>query len=199
MFAILGEIEFAVLGSPERFDSRRTYTYAEHQVVEDRPHLQWISDGLETITLELLMHASFTDPGAQLAALQAAGDDHQARALVFGSGEHRGYFVLTALGVHSRQLDANGYPIAIFVRVELKEWAIAEELAAAATLIPQTTPLAVAQLAPGSTALIAAQTSPASSLAGVSAVLSSPFPSGPAGPSMQAGDVPISQIVRSAN
>jgi hypothetical protein len=40
----------------------------------------------------MLFHISFTDPAAQLAALLAAADDHQARALVLGNGVFRGFF-----------------------------------------------------------------------------------------------------------
>jgi phage protein U len=199
MFAILGDIEFAVLGSPERMESRRAYSYAEHPVVEGVPRLQWIHDGLETITLELLLHASFTDPSAQLAALRAAGNDHQARPLVFGSGEHRGYFVVTTLSEHSRQLDASGNPIAILVRAELKEWAIASEISASATPVPLATPIAITPLAPDAAGPTSGQQSPVSAIAGVSAVLATPAPSGPSSPIIQAGDVTLGQILRSPN
>jgi phage protein U len=191
MFAILGEVEFAVLDSPERFESRREFRFAEHRVVEARPRLQWIHNGLETIALELLLHASFTDPAAQLAALRAAGEDHQARALVFGNGEHRGYFVVTALEVHSRQLDAWGNPIAIFVRLQLKEWAATHELAVGLASSVSSTPVALVPTLPGAFA-----PSGASSMAGMSVVMTSPTPTGATAPLIMPGDVPVARILR---
>jgi phage protein U len=98
MFALLGEISFEVIGSPEVFESSRRFDYAEHRVVEDRPRLQWLAADLESITLAMLFHISFTDPAAQLAALLAAADDHQARALVLGNGVFRGFFVVESGG-----------------------------------------------------------------------------------------------------
>jgi Phage P2 GpU len=86
MFALFGEISFEVIGSPEVFESSRRFDYAEHRVVEDRPRLQWLAADLESITLAMLFHISFTDPAAQLAALLSAAYDHQARALVLGNG-----------------------------------------------------------------------------------------------------------------
>ena len=64
MYAVLGEIIFDVLTSPQAFESARKYDYAEHKVVEDRPRLQWIADDLETLTLELSFHAQFINAHA---------------------------------------------------------------------------------------------------------------------------------------
>ncbi|HUY19268.1 MAG TPA: phage tail protein [Candidatus Binataceae bacterium] len=192
MFAIFGNIPFEVLGSPERMESKLGYDYAAHAVVEDKPLLQWVGDALQTIALELMFHASFTNPAAQLAALEAAAADHQARALVFGSGEYRGYFVVTSLGVTSRQLGPSGIAIAIQARLVLTEWAIGNQLDANAPPIPAFTPIAlVAALtpAPGSAAAV---------LAGVSALLNNPTSTGPGGAQLTPADVPPSQIVRSS-
>jgi hypothetical protein len=37
VFAILGEIPFQVVGSPEALSDSRSYDYAEHRVVQARP------------------------------------------------------------------------------------------------------------------------------------------------------------------
>ncbi len=47
MFALFGEIVFELLTSPDGIESLRSWDYAEHRVVEDRPKLQWIADDLE--------------------------------------------------------------------------------------------------------------------------------------------------------
>ena len=118
MFALLGEISFQVIGSPEIFESSRRFDYAEHRVVEDLPRLQWLAAELESITLAMLFHTSFTDPAAQLAALLAAGEDHQARALVLGNGVFRGFFVVESIATSDIQLGADASSIAIHVQAE---------------------------------------------------------------------------------
>jgi phage protein U len=200
MFAILGNIPFEVLGSPERMESKRGYDYAAHPVVEDKPLLQWVGDSLQTITLELMFHASFTNPAAQLAMLEAAASDHQARALVFGSGEYRGYFVVTSLSVTSRVLGPSGQAIAIQARLVLTEWAIGNELDPNAPPVPAFTPIALVATLPSGVSGSApdASASTASLLAGVSVLLNNPSSTGPASAQLMPDDVPTSQIVRSS-
>ena len=77
MFAILGEIIFEVLTSPEAFRSTTDYHYAEHKVIEARPRLQWIATELQKISLELGFHVAFTSPATQMNRLRAAAEDHQ--------------------------------------------------------------------------------------------------------------------------
>src|SRR5216684_1429670 len=100
MYAVLGEIIFDVLTSPQALESARKYDYAEHKVVEDRPRLQWIAADLETLTLELSFHDAFTNPQTQLMLLENAAEDHRARAFVYGNGIHRGYFVVSELAAN---------------------------------------------------------------------------------------------------
>jgi phage protein U len=122
MFAVLGEIVFEVLTSPESVRLVAAYSYAEHKVVEAPPRLQWLANELAKISLELGFHVAFSNPKAQMDALRAAGGDHQARALVFGNGVHRGYFVIETIEETQHQLADDGSYVAISARVELKEW-----------------------------------------------------------------------------
>ena len=147
MFALLGEIPFKVIGSPEVFESSRRFDYAEHRVVEDRPRLQWLATGLESITLAMLFHTSFTNPTAQLAALTAAAEDHQARALVLGNGVFRGLFVVEAVATSDIQLGADATPIAIRVQTKLREWAPGSEFDPAAPPRLATAPLGISPVA----------------------------------------------------
>jgi phage protein U len=122
MFAALGEITFLVLTSFENFRSTSGYRYAEHKVVEAPPRLQWIGDELEKISIDMRFHAAFTNPAIQMLALHSAAQDHQARALVFGNGVFRGYFVIESLEETHSQLADDGSYIAIEARLELHEW-----------------------------------------------------------------------------
>jgi len=144
MFAVLGEIEFQVLSSPHSFERRKPVDYAEHKIVEGKPRLQATGDGLEILTFEMLFHASFVNPDDQLAALEAAAGDHRARALVFGNGVHRGYFVISEISETAIASAADGTRIAARATVTLKEWAPDSQLTdPAAPPKPATPPLAV--------------------------------------------------------
>jgi len=215
MFAVLGEIPFELLGSPDGFESNRTWDYAEHRVVEDRPRLQWLADGLETIELAFQFHASFTDPAAQLDALIAAAGDHNARPLVFGNGIHRGYFVVSSILTTSRQMSASGGLIAITVRAELKEWALEAEIDPTAPPVAPFPLIGIVAAPAGITTGSIAYTggagvgaavgtsakgyvAPLISAPGVSPILSIPGVAGVTSPQLTAGDVPPSVIVRAA-
>jgi len=76
LFAVLGEIPFQVVGSPEGYESRRGYDFAEHRVIESKPRLQWLGNDLERLKFELRLHSSFTDPAAKLALLRSTAAAH---------------------------------------------------------------------------------------------------------------------------
>jgi phage protein U len=201
------------LGSPDVFESTRTWEYAEHRVVEDRPKLQWLASGLETISLDFHFHSSFTDPSTQATALTAAAEDHNARALVFGNAVHRGYFIVTSIRTTAQQMGANGELIAITVRATLKEWALESEIDSSALPVPSF-PLLGIVAAPestpanttthsnsgGTTATIGTSgqnyVAPAISAPGVSPLLSVPSVAGLTGPQVSLSDIPPSVIVR---
>lgn len=214
MFGTFGEITFEVLGSPISFESTYRWTYAEHDVVEARPRLQWLSESLRTIEFDLRFHASFTNPAAQLENLLAAARDHSARPLVLGNGEHQGYFVIVGLRTASTQMTAFGDVVSMKVHLELKEWALASEVDPSVAPQPGFVPIAIVPapegtetapvtysgalglttaIAPLSARYIATLTG----APGVSSILADPAPRGlPA--ALAPDDVPASAIVRSA-
>ncbi len=212
MFAIFGEIVFDVLDSPAGYESRRDFWYAEQRVLQARPRLQWIADGLAEIELEVRLHSSFTNPDLQLLALEAAAADHLARPLVFGNGNFRGFYILVSLAFAARQMSAVGDLIAATARLGLREWDFNPALGGVplpgalpvlgAVNAPTGYPTApVAYTAAGGVAsALAAPTAPYSAAPiaapGVSPVVSLPIPAGASAPRLTANDVPASQIVR---
>ncbi len=189
MFAVLGDIEFEVVGSPESYESADGYDFPEQRVIESKPRLQWVGDELERLNLELMWHASYTNPATQLALLRATAATHLALPLVFGDGGFRGFFVIESIKVKSQQLSAGGAPIAIRVAVALKEWiADAQSLFNSLSL----TTLGITTASTGTSASSSNGTTP-----GVSALLNIPSATGTSGPNLEADDVPTSVIVRS--
>jgi phage protein U len=177
VFAILGEIPFEVTSSPEALVAARHYDYAEHRVIEGRPRLQWIADALETIRLELLLHRTVSDPAASLALLQVAASSHSAMPLVFGNGDFRGYFVIVEIETLSRQLSGTGDPLAISVKLTLREFV--PEFDPAASSFSSFVPIAIAAF-------------------GTSALLAFAAPAAPISPRLQPADVRPATIVRAA-
>jgi phage protein U len=204
VFAELGQIRFQVVGSPEHLESERHFDYAELEVIEARPRLQWLGDNLERLTLDLMFHASFSDPAAQLAALLTAAHSHQGLPLVFGNGVFRGYFVIESVATRSAQLSASGAPIAVAARIELKEFALDSAVDPGAPPIPLFAPLALVTTAfgaagtPPALALPAATPGAALTPEGVTALINTPQAPGVPAPNLQAGDVPAAVITRSA-
>ena len=191
MFAVLGDIPFQVIGSPEALSDSRGYDYAEHRVVQDRPRLQWLADDLVRMRLEMLLHRSFTEPAASLLVLRQAASTHAALPLVFGNGDFRGYFVVTRIDTLSRQLSGSGDLFAISVRLTLCESPV--EFDPTAPAIPPFVPIAIVALATSTASSTAARVS-----TGISALAAIAAPSGSSSPILLHGDVPTSAIVRSA-
>ena len=192
MFAELGLIRFEVIGSPVGIESERNYVYAEQPVIEAQPRLQWTGDGLERLSFELLLHASFTNPELQALALRVAAETHQAMPLVLGNGIFRGFFVIETIATRAAQLDAGGAPIALRLRLGLKEWALDSMLDPGAAIVPSFAPLG---LIAGSSNTSAPPTPLAP--AGLSALLGNPAPSAPPTAILQPGDVSTAAITRS--
>jgi phage protein U len=191
LFAVLGEIQFEVVGSPEGYESAGAYDFPEHRVVESKPRLQWVGDGLERLKFDLMWHSSFTNPAAQLALLRATAAQHRALPLVFGNGGFRGFFVIESIAMKSQQFSAGGTPIAIRVALALKEWAIdAQQLLSSAQPVAEFPPLAIV------TALPAPGSGSIGLTPGVSALLRLPSATGASGPNLEAADVPAAVIVR---
>ncbi|MHB8382570.1 MAG: phage tail protein [Candidatus Binataceae bacterium] len=192
MFALLGLIRFEVVGSPEGIESELGYGYAEQPVIEAQPRLQWMGDSLERLAFDLLLHASLGNPELQAAALRVAAETHQAMPLVLGNGILRGLFVIETITTRSAQLDAGGAPIALRLRLGLKEWALDSILDPGAPAVPGFAPLALL----GASSVAAPPASPLSP-AGLSALLGNPASSGPASALQQPGDISTAAITRS--
>lgn len=193
MFAVLGDIEFEVVGSPEGYESAGAYDFPEQRVMESKPRLQWVGDDLERLKFELMWHSSFTNPAVQLARLRATAAQHLALPLVFGNGGFRGFYVIESIAVKSQQLSAGGAPIAIRVALALKEWVADAQLLSSARQVAEFSPLGITTASTGT-----AGSGSYGSTPGVSALLSIPSATGTSGPDLEADDVPAAVIVRSA-
>jgi len=123
MFAQLGSVQFDILTGFESLTSTSQYNYAEHAVIEGKPRLQYIGDGLDTVDITIRLHSSFYDPEGELKKLQDEAAKHEALPLVYGNGEYVGKFVVEEISKTTSQTDGKGNIIGVEVSLKLKEYA----------------------------------------------------------------------------
>lgn len=121
-FATLGNIVFKVLSGPVALDTSSLVEFAEHKLIEGKPRLQFMGEGLDTISIQIEFHSQFCKPENELSKLRAAKTRHQALALVYGNGRYKGRYVITDLNESLRQTSQRGDIISLEVRLTLKEW-----------------------------------------------------------------------------
>jgi len=121
-FVMLGTIGYARLTSPTAMDLTMGWQYAEHQVVEGKPLLQFMGANLDGFSLTFLFHASYCNPQKSYDALVALGDQHAAFPLTKGNGRYLGRFVITELSQAIQFSADDGTLLSIEVSATLKEY-----------------------------------------------------------------------------
>lgn len=121
-FAALGPISFSVIASPTAVETEDGWHFAEINLVETKPTLQWVGDELRRVRFSLFLHQMFADPKADLAALKDLADQHQAVPFVMGNGDLIGNFVIIGIRKTDEWMSDQGDPIALSAEVQLLEW-----------------------------------------------------------------------------
>ncbi|HCT4763224.1 phage tail protein [Pseudomonas aeruginosa] len=122
IWAVLGEIEFELAGHPSGMEERTSADYAEHALIQGKPVLEHVGDGLDELTLDLQLHAVRIDPEATIRRLKRAQTAHEPLPLVLGSGDYRGVYLLTAIDTRVSRTDGTGRLISATVNVTLREY-----------------------------------------------------------------------------
>ncbi|MFB9160056.1 phage tail protein [Chromobacterium violaceum] len=122
MYAVLGDIEFDLISYFDGLEQRGGSDYAEHARIGGKPVLQFVGDRLDEVRIDLVLHAAYCQPDAELQRLHAARQAHQAQALVLGNGDHKGHFVITELTSTGRQSDRSGNLLAVEAQLSLREF-----------------------------------------------------------------------------
>ena len=122
MFAILGEVEFDLITYFDGLETRFGAEYAEHALIARKPRLQFVGDKLDEVKIDLVFHASYCDPEAELVRLRNALASHEALSLVLGNGDYKGRFVITGLTGTARHTDTAGTLLAVEASVDLREF-----------------------------------------------------------------------------
>lgn len=123
VFLLLGDIGFGKLVSPTGFDSRLAISYAEHQVIEGKPLLQYTGHGLGEISLSFLFHADFCKPQMVWDDLITLATSHKAFPLSQGNGLLLGKFVIADISRTTSYAAEDGTLYAFECKLNLKEYA----------------------------------------------------------------------------
>ena len=122
MYAVLGKIEFEVASGITGMEQRSTADWAEHSLIQGKPLLEWIGDGLDELKFSMQLHPWLGDPEVRLRTLREAKSKHEPLAFVMGSGEYLGAYVITDISNTMRRGTAVGQIAAATVQVSLKEY-----------------------------------------------------------------------------
>ena len=127
-FIMLGDVGFARMTSPTANELEKKADFAEHQVAEGKPLLQYLGPGLDSVGLSFLFHVEFSNPQECWDALVGLMDKHEAFPLSMGNGLLLGRFVITSLTRTTTITTDDGRLLGIEVRAQLKEFADPEPL-----------------------------------------------------------------------
>jgi len=123
MWAILGNIEFEVVGSPEGMTHRFAGEYAEHALISRKPRLEAVHASLDEISLEIKLHYVLGDVEERLRQIRAAVAAMEPLAWVTGDGDYRGPWAITEGTVTATKSTAGGRLLSAQLSLTLREYA----------------------------------------------------------------------------
>ncbi len=123
MYAQLGDIKFELITYFNKFELTKSFNYAQHDVIEGKPKLQFVGDGLDAVAIGLNFHRKFCQPRDEWQRLNDTARTHEALDFIFGNGEYKGKFVVEELVLVYEQTDSQGEVDSLQAELKLKEWA----------------------------------------------------------------------------
>lgn len=117
----LGDIQFEGLRGLDSLRKSREAVYAELPLMGGKPRLQRTGTALQQVTVSIALHAAFTDPAADIAALDDYREGGDVLTLINGEGEVVGDFVITAIEETVTQTSPTGRTLSAEVSLTLKE------------------------------------------------------------------------------
>ena len=122
MYAQLGNVRFNLITSFNGFDEAKSYTFAEHQRIENKPRLQYTGESLEALNIKLNFHSGFCNPETEISKLKTLANTHQPQPFILGNGKYIGTYVIQEISSTLEQSDKQGNIISITLSIKLKEW-----------------------------------------------------------------------------
>jgi len=122
MWAILGEIEFEVIGSPSGAEQRFSATFVEHERISGKPLVEAVGGELEEINWTILLHERLHDVDARLRAIRMATAKQEPLALVMGDGTYLGPWLIVEGVLITKKTTASGRIISAELQITLREY-----------------------------------------------------------------------------
>lgn len=122
MYAQLGNIRFTGPKGFTSFEEIFSVEYAQHSRVNRKPRLEHTGDVLDSISFEMYLHSTFTDPEADIQELKKMQSTREILPLILGNGTVVGNFVIPTLSKTTEFTDPSGNLIAVVLTVELLEF-----------------------------------------------------------------------------
>jgi len=122
MWAILGEIEFEVIGSPSGAEQRFSATFVEHERISGKPLVEAVGGELEEINWTILLHERVHDVDARLRAIRMATAKQEPLALVMGDGSYLGPWLIVEGVLTTKKTTASGRIISAELQITLREY-----------------------------------------------------------------------------
>ena len=117
----LGDIQFEGLRGLDSLRKSREAVYAELPLMGGKPRLQRTGTALQQVTVSIALHAAFTDPAADIAALDDYREGGDVLTLINGEGEVVGDFVIISIEETVTQTSPTGRTLSAEVSLTLKE------------------------------------------------------------------------------
>ena len=118
----LGPVPLQLITWLEGFAAQYGWGYAQHDIIENKAHLQWVGDDLERRSLHVRLHSMYCIPMLEFYKLKWAADRHCAYLLIWSNGQIEGWFVIENMQRTLIQTDALGNVICMELHIELKEY-----------------------------------------------------------------------------
>lgn len=122
MWAILGDIEFEVLGSPVGMEHHFAAEFAQHALISKKPRIEAIGSTLDEISLDIKLHYSMGEVEERLRMIREALVAQEPLALVMGDGDYRGPWVLTDGVVVAQKTTDAGRLVSATLKLSLLEY-----------------------------------------------------------------------------
>lgn len=121
MYAQIGSIRFEGLKGFSAFGRSVESSLAEHALIDGKPRLQRVGDGLIQLDFTSTLHQRFTNPAADLSALETSRANGEILPVITGGGDFLGNFVIKSLSHATIQQADDGSIVECEVNVSLIE------------------------------------------------------------------------------
>jgi phage protein U len=121
MIGLLGDVTFGLITYFTGVSQEQTANYASLERIGQKPLLQFTGFGADTYKLDMLFHARFCDPQAEIDKLKGMLSSKKSGGLVLTNGTHAGWFVCDSISITSTQMTTDGNLVQATVSVSLTE------------------------------------------------------------------------------